>query len=287
MKLSIGLQLYSVRSALKADPWGTLEAIGDLGIRRIEAANHSAATDAGVGFGVGADELTSRLARSGIEIVGCHINPLDLDRLPAVLDYHQQIGNRQIGCDIEFYPLSDRDYVLRRAETFNRIGQLCAERGMRFYYHNHYQEFQEIDGTPIYQLILDNTDPSLVHLELDTYWMYRGGQDPLEWMRRHPDRVILLHQKDFPADSPQPLNLFDGVVDPTGPITLDSFLSTLEPRCFTEIGTGTLPIRDIIAATAQLPNFDCLLLEQDHTALTELESVRVSLDAFHRLEADG
>jgi sugar phosphate isomerase/epimerase len=283
MGVAIGLQLYSVRQSLKRDPWGTLEALGDLGLRRIEAANHSAAVDDGVGFGAPADELAERLSALGIELVGCHVNPLDLDRLPAVLDYHQRVGNTQIGCDIEFYPLHDREYVLRRAETFNEVGRLCAERGMRFYYHNHYQEFQEIGGTPIYQLIIDHTDPELVFLELDTYWMYRGGHDPLDWMRRYPDRVILLHQKDFPAGAPQPLNLFDGVVDPTGPITMDTFQEALEPRCFTEIGTGTLPISDIVAATETLPNFECLLLEQDHTALTELESVRVSLAAFSRL----
>ncbi len=283
MDLAIGLQLYSVRQSLQRDPWGTLESLAGLGVRRIEAANHAAAVDDGVGFGLSADELTERLSAYGLELVGCHVNPLDLDRLPAVLDYHHRVGNRQIGCDIEFYPLHDREYVLRRAETFNEIGRLCAERGMRFYYHNHYQEFQEIDGTPIFQLIIDYTDPALVFLELDTYWIYRGGHDPLDWLQRYPERVILLHQKDFPADAPQPLNLYDGVVDPAGPITMESFLATLEPRCFTEIGTGTLPIPAIVAATESLPNFECLLLEQDHTALTELESVRVSLAAFGRL----
>lgn len=283
MGVAIGLQLYSVRQALKRDPWTTLEALGDLGVRRIEAANHAAAVDDGVGFGVPADRLAARLSTYGIELVGCHVNPLDLDRLPAVLDYHQRVGNRQIGCDIEFYPLRDRDYVLRRAETFNEIGRLCAEREMRFYYHNHYQEFQEIDGTPIFQLIIDHTDPELVFLELDTYWMYRGGHDPIDWMRRYPERVILLHQKDFPHRPPQPLNLYDGVVDPAGPITMETFQAALEPGCFTEIGTGTLPIADLVAATEELPNFECLLLEQDHTALPELESVRVSLEAFGRL----
>lgn len=45
-------------------------------------------------------------------------------------------------------------------------------------------------------MILANTDPKLVYLQLDTYWMYRGGQDPIEWMDRSSNRVILLHQKD-------------------------------------------------------------------------------------------
>ncbi len=118
------------------------------------------------------------LSDLGLSIVGCHINPLQLDILPRALDYQAELGNRQIGCDIEFYPLGDRDYVLRRCDAFNRVGELARERGMRFYYHNHFQEFQRLGDDYVYDIILANTDPDLVLLEFDTYWVYRGGQDP-------------------------------------------------------------------------------------------------------------
>jgi sugar phosphate isomerase/epimerase len=280
MTIRTGLQLYSVRESLAADPWGTLERLAGIGFTRLEAANHRARTDPGVGFGVGAGELRSRLDDLGLSIMGCHINPLDLDILPRALDYQAELGNTQIGCDIEFYPYGDRDFVLRRAEVFEQVGRLAAERGMRFYYHNHFQEFQRFGDDLVYDLILDNTDPALVHLEIDTYWMYRGGQDAVEWIERLGDRVILLHQKDFPADAPQPLNLYDGVVSPTETIDMAVFEERKDERCFTEIGTGILPIQDIIDAADALPGFDAMLLEQDHTTLPELESVRVSLEAF-------
>ena len=94
------------------------------------------------------------------------------------------------------------------------------------------------------------------------------------------DRVILLHQKDFPADAPQPLNLFDGVVSPTENIDSAVFRQRKDTRCFTEIGTGVLPIQDILDAAGALPALDYLILEQDHTAMDEIESVRTSREAF-------
>lgn len=282
MTIRIGLQLFSVRQSLSADPWGTLAQLSEAGFTALEAANHSARTDPGVGFGVEAKKLRESLSDLNLRIVGCHINPLDVTILPRALDYQMELGNTQIGCDIEFYPYGDRDYVMRRADTFNRIGELCRERGMRFYYHNHYQEFQRIDDDFIYEMILDNTDPDLVKIEMDTYWMYRAGQDAVEWMRRYADRVVLIHQKDFPADAPQPLNMFDGVVAHDAPITDELFGATKDPRCFTEIGTGILPIQDIIDTAQSLPNLEYMLLEQDHTALNEIESVKASFASFSK-----
>jgi sugar phosphate isomerase/epimerase len=280
MDVQIGLQLFSVRQSLAKDPWGTLAQISQAGFTRLEAANHNARNDPGVGFGVQATELRDQLAQLGLSIVGCHINPLHLDNLPRALDYQAQLGNTQIGCDIEFYPYGDRDFVLRRCEVFNRVGEFARQRGMRFYYHNHFQEFQRLGDDYVYDVIMANTDPNLVFLELDTYWLYRGGQDPIAWMKRLSDRVILLHQKDFPPNAPQPLNLYDGVVSLTENIDMAVFEERKNTLCFTEIGTGVLPIQDIIDAAAKLPNLDYLLLEQDHTTLPEIESIRRSHDAF-------
>jgi sugar phosphate isomerase/epimerase len=280
MDVRIGLQLYSVRNALAQDPWGTLARLAEAGFTHLEAANHHARTDPGVGFGVSAADLRAKLAELGLSIIGCHINPLELDILPQALDYQAELGNTQFGCDIEFFPSGDRDYVLRRSELFNKVGEMARERGMRFYYHNHFQEFQRIGHDYVYDLILANTDPDLVKLELDTYWMYRGGQDPVVWMTKHADRIVLLHQKDFPANAPQPLNLYEGVVSPTENIDMDVFDERKDKRCFTEIGTGVLPIQRILDAAGTLPNLDYLVLEQDHTAMDEIDSVRTSREAF-------
>jgi sugar phosphate isomerase/epimerase len=280
MAVDIGIQLFSVRNALAGDPAGTLGSLIDLGFTRFEGANHQAATDDGIGFGIDVGFLTELIKDRGAQVIGCHINPLELDRIPRVLDFHQQIGNPRIGCDIEFYPYGDVDYVKRRADFMNQVGRLCAERGMEFYYHNHFQEFQRFGEELVYRLLLEHTDPELVKFEMDTYWAYRGGADPLDWFAEYPDRYILIHQKDFPRNASQPLNLYDGVVDPDAPITMELFQQVARPETFTEVGTGVLPIQQIIDAVDALPDFRFVLLEQDHSSRDELESVRVSRDAF-------
>lgn len=282
MSVRVGVQLYSVREALKQDPFGTLERVAELGFQAVEAANHSADKDDGVGFGVDARSLKHSFDQLGITIVGCHVSPLRLDLLPNVLDYHLEIGNTQIGCDIELYPYNDLDYVLRRAEFFNQVGALCRERGMRFYYHNHYQEFQKIDGRTVYEIIMENTDPELVYVQMDTYWMARGGQDPVAMIRQYADRLVLIHQKDFPRNANQPLVMYDGIVDPKSEITLQTFLDTKDPACFTEIGSGVLPIQEIIDAAGKCPNLEYLLVEQDHSQTDELTSLATSRAALER-----
>ena len=96
-----------------------------------------------------------------VSIIGCHINPLDIDIIPRALDYQAALGNKQIGNDIEFYPYGDVDHVLQRCELFNTIGDLAKQRGMRFYYHNHFQEFQKFGDKFVYEIIAQKTDPSL------------------------------------------------------------------------------------------------------------------------------
>lgn len=284
MALKIGIQLYSVKNAIAQRPYEVLRQISEAGYRYIEAANHNAANDPGVGFGVPARELKRILDELGLEILGCHVNPLREEVLPEILDYHAELGSTQIGCDIEFYPYGDVDYVKRRCEVFNRIGELCQERGMRYYYHNHYQEFQKFGEKLVYDLIMENTDPGLVYTEMDTYWIARGGQDPVALMHKYHDRLILLHQKDFPADAGEPLCMFDGIVEKEKNIDDALFSATKNPNSFTEIGTGILPIQDYIEAAKSCPSLDTIILEQDATRLDEVESINVSMRAFRKFE---
>ena len=130
------------------------------------------------------------------------------------------------------------DYVKRRCRVFNRIGELCQQRGMRFYYHNHYQEFQRFGDKLVYDIIMENTDPGLVYAEMDTYWIARGGQDPASFMRKYNDRLILLHQKDFPKNAGEPLCMFDGLVGREENIDFSLFMRAKNDKSFTEIGTG-------------------------------------------------
>ena len=99
-------------------------------------------------------------------------------------------------------------------------------------------------------------------------------------MRRFSHRVILLHQRTFRRTHRSLSNLFDDVMSPTENIDDALFTNRKDPRCFTEIGTGVLPIQDLLDAASKLPKLDYMFLEQDHTALPEIESIRRSHDAF-------
>ena len=280
LAVKVGAQLYSVRKALAKDLYGTLQRVAESGYRYVEAANPNPREDPGIGFGLPALEAKKLLGDLGLKVIGSHIGGLQPDTIEPVLDYHAELGNPQIGCPIEFFPAGDLDAVLRHCERFNAIGEKCRARGIRFYYHNHFNEFQKINGRYVFDILMENTDPDLVFVELDTYWVARAGVDPLEVMRKYQDRLILLHQKDFPADAPQPLVLFGEVVDPEANLDGKTFGAAVDPRSFTEIGTGILPIQNIIDEAALMPHLGFIIVEQDHTQLDELESIRKSREAL-------
>jgi len=125
----------------------------------------------------------------------------------------------------------------------------------------------------------------LVFIELDTYWAARGGQNPVDLIKKYRDRLILLHQKDFPRNAPQPLVMYDGVINRDVEINMEVFIATKNPLCFTEIGTGILPIQDIIDAALSAPNLEYIILEQDSTQLDEIESIKISMRAFRKFSS--
>lgn len=92
MAVKVGIQLYSVKNALKERPYETLRQVAEAGYRYVEAANHDAENDPGVGFGMPAHQLKEILDELGLQMVGCHVNPLREDLLPGVLDYHAELG---------------------------------------------------------------------------------------------------------------------------------------------------------------------------------------------------
>jgi sugar phosphate isomerase/epimerase len=89
------------------------------------------------------------------------------------------------------------DQVKEAADSSNRIGEQCRATGLKFALHNHYQEFKEIAGRRVYDLLLEKTRPELVTMELDIYWMTKGGGDPVTYFQKYPGRFELLHAKDM------------------------------------------------------------------------------------------
>jgi sugar phosphate isomerase/epimerase len=278
--MKIGIQLYSVRNHMAENPIETVRRVVGTGYRNLEVANHNALQDSGVGFGVPARDMKALLGDLNAEVFSAHIYPLDPARMGPILDYHAEIGTKFFVEPIVFY--EDRDDVLRKAEAFNAVGERCRTAGMEFLYHNHYQEFQTFGRETVYELLMNNTDPALVKIELDTYWTMRAGQDPAALLKKFGKRVRLVHQKDFPKGAEDRLNLLASRANAR--IDMESFSASIAPDTFTEIGTGVIDIQKIIDTANSACESAYIVLEQDHSRYDELESIRISMESFRRFK---
>lgn len=118
---------------------------------------------------------------------------------------HVQLGMKYI---IQDWCLNagNEDEEKYLCDLYNKVGEVVKAEGMTWGYHNHNMEFAPLltvaekgrvpEKTPLYQILLEGTDPSLVIFEMDVYWMVMGQQDPCEWMKKYPGRFRLLHIKD-------------------------------------------------------------------------------------------
>lgn len=280
MALKVGIQLYSVRDDMAKDPIEAIRKVAEIGYKNLEVANPRADEDPGVGFGVSAEKLLEILGGFGAHVVSGHIRPIEESTLPGIIEYHGKIGNKYIGQSIDFF--QDYDQVMQRCEYYNRMGKLLSQHGMKFVYHNHYHEFQEMNGKYVLYHILDNTDPEYVDFELDTFWAMRGGADPIEVINRIGSRLRMIHQKDFSKTTDSPVNLWT-VKDPKGVITWETFGGAHKPEDFCEIGTGIMDIQSILNA-ANGVGAEYVILEQDATQLEPMESIKISMENFKKYQ---
>jgi sugar phosphate isomerase/epimerase len=272
MGLSIGLQLFSVKNALKDDFVGTLEKVAQIGFQNVEMVIRK--TDEGLSFGgdITPVEIRKQLDRLGLKAVGFHTRVNETTDWDGIIEANHVIGCKAIGSSIAFF--ANKEDVLRFCEAFNRYGELCKKNGLDLYYHNHFQEFQVFEGQTVMDLLLEHLEKDLVTFELDTYWAVRGGADPVAWLHKLGDRCTKLHQKDLPA-AVHPVSLFD-VFGANSPITINELYKTQDSAQFTEIGEGTLDIASLIQMARSIGSVEYIFVEQDATARDELEGVAIS-----------
>jgi sugar phosphate isomerase/epimerase len=202
----IALQLYTVRELLATDLAGTLHAVADAGYRAVELASLPPTSPG---------ELGRLLADAGLRPIASHesIEDLRVDAA-AVADRLADLGCPQVV--VPWMPPADRatgDDVRRFANDLNRFAAVVARRGLRLAYHNHEFEFDALDGTTTWDLLLERLAPE-VELELDVYWVAFAGRDPVGLIAATAGRLRCLHMKDLGAD-PEPHDA------PAGSGTLD------------------------------------------------------------------
>lgn len=206
----IGLQLYTLREMIKDDFEGTLEIVADIGYKTVEAAGYANRKF----YGFYPKEYKNIVDGFGLKSVSTHTNFSILDA-PQVIE-----DTLEAGCKYLIIPwLSEEkrksiDNYKKLAEEFNKIGELCNNAGLVFGYHNHAFEFAKINGLTPYTILLENTEPDLVTMELDIYWIVWGGYNPQEYFEQFPGRFKLWHVKDMGDTSEmQMLPVGEGIIN--------------------------------------------------------------------------
>ena len=185
----VGLQLYTVRDLMKADLPGTLAKVAAIGYKEVEFAGYFGRTPA---------QIRDLLRRDGLTSPSTHLPFESLDTTwQKQLDDAKAVGHHWATIA---YIAEDKRRTLddwkRHAATFNRAAAQAKSAGLRFAYHNHDFEFKAIDGTRPYDILLKETDPSLVDFEMDLFWVVYGGANPLDLFNQYPKRFPLVHVKD-------------------------------------------------------------------------------------------
>ncbi|MBT1664459.1 sugar phosphate isomerase/epimerase family protein [Curtobacterium flaccumfaciens] len=215
MTQPLSVQLYTVRDALSADLPGTLQRIADIGYTNVEA----------FGFVDNADELAAALRDAGLAAPSGHARLLDAGEQDLERIFHASttLGfGTLIDPHIDEFRWTTREDVEAIARELSALAPRAADHGLVLGYHNHAFEFSNrIDGVSAYEVFADALSDDVV-LELDTYWVQVGGDDPVAVIGKYGDKVQFLHVKDG-----------DGSHDDKQQVA---------------VGNGIMPIRDIIAA---------------------------------------
>ncbi len=209
-KKLVGVQLYSVRDDMRKDPQATLNALAEMGYKYVEHANYIGRKF----YGWEAKEFKKRLDDLGMKMPSGHTVMGKLHWDDAKNDFTDLwkytvedaaiMGQELvISPSIDMGIRKDKNLLLKYMDIFNKSGELCQKSGMRFGYHNHDFEFSEkLEGELLYDIMLNNTDPTLVAQQLDIGNMINGGGIPAEVMKKFPGRFVSMHVKDeVPAKS--------------------------------------------------------------------------------------
>lgn len=200
----IGIQLYSVRDLFAVDPVGTLRQLGIIGYREVELAGLGDRT---------ASEIRAALDKAHIDAPSAHfaIEPLR-ENLSLVLGIAQTLELKYIVIPWLPAELRTPSGYKEVASILNQAGNAARRQNLTLAYHNQDYDFVDLGGATGYSILLEETDPDAVKLELDVFWMLKGGEDPLAYLSKYRDRFHMIHIKDMAADGSM-VDVGTGTVD--------------------------------------------------------------------------
>jgi len=199
--------MYAIRSLCGEDLEAGLRTVAEIGYEGVEFAGF---------FGHSAEEVASWLEKYHLEAMGAHVSEAEIfDSPDETIAFHKRIGNRRIICP--WSDLKTRKDVEALAAKMNAAAPKYQAAGMRLFYHNHAHEFAKDGGECLIDILASLVPKEILSLEFDVYWVYRGGQDPLGYLKKYRDRVEIFHAKDG--------TMTEGTIAGTGNVALPEIFS--------------------------------------------------------------
>ncbi|KPK05714.1 MAG: hypothetical protein AMS20_05850 [Gemmatimonas sp. SG8_28] len=189
----IGVQLYTVRSQMADSVEQTLERVAQVGYDEVEFAGY---------FGRSPQQIRALLDGAGLSAPSAHMSLEALENdWDGSVDLAGTIGHQYlVVASIAPENRTTLDDYRRMGDRFNAVGERAQTAGLTFAYHNHAFEFEPLEGQVPWDVLLQATDPALVKIELDLYWITVGGGDATAMLQAHAGRFHLVHVKDMAAD---------------------------------------------------------------------------------------
>ncbi|ANH80014.1 hypothetical protein A8C56_02595 [Niabella ginsenosidivorans] len=227
-----GLQLFTLFNIIDQDVPGTLKKVADTGYKEIE----SAFSKKGDFYGMPAKEFSALLSRLRLSWRSHHVlgapfklppgakpptdangNPIKIPPMKNLRENGQEIVDSIAGAGIPYLvcastPIESPEEIQKSIETLNKTGEACKKAGITLCYHNHYHEFEPVEGKTPYELFLAQLSPD-IKMELDLCWVTKAGVDPVDLFQKHPGRFPLWHAKDLNKTKDGPAPVGEGVVD--------------------------------------------------------------------------
>jgi sugar phosphate isomerase/epimerase len=202
--IPMGIEMYSVRDALKKDPQGTVRAIAEMGYQGLEFyAPYFEWSPAQ------AKEMKKLLDDLGIRCFSTHNDATYFtnEKIQNAIDLNLAVGSKYMVM-ASSRPKPGVDGWKEVADTLNFAARKLEASGLKAGYHNHQLEFTPVDGTRPIEILAKNTKSSVM-LQLDVGTCLEAGSDPVVWIRANPERIRSLHCKDW---SPEASKGYFGIV---------------------------------------------------------------------------
>lgn len=274
----IGIQMSTIKDKIEElGAYGTLKACAELGYHCVEVSQIPMTPE-------NVEEMRKASEEFGVKIAACSaaLEPM-VPGMPGeylVSDFDKIVADcKTLNCDmlrIGMLPMTcmgSREKAIEFVKRADEMALRLKEHDIDLYYHNHHVEFTKYDGEYLLDIIKDTTKH--MGFELDIHWIQRGGENPVDFIKKYAGRIRLLHLKDYRIGE---------VKIPEGDFTVEKFMSAFNNIVeFAEVGEGSLPVKECIEAGLE-GGSEYFLIEQDATyGRDPFESLKISRDNLIRL----